>query len=126
MKGDVLHLVHVVGVWHGGFPIEQRITTESMLAAIAHQLDAPVGASIEQSVIEGDPADQLLQLAATSKSDVIVLGSHGYGFWKRLTIGSVASKVIRLSTAAVFVTPIGSLGAIAPVSAAAASGMAGA
>ena len=120
-NGDVLHLVYVAGNWHGGFPLTQRITAENVLNAISQQIDAPEGVRIEQSVVEGEPAIRLLELTATSNADLTVLGSHGYGFWKRLTIGSVASKIIRLSPAAVLVTPIGSLATFPSSTAAVAS-----
>src|SRR3569623_358171 len=54
-KGDVLHLVYVAGEWHGGYPIEQRVGAESLLAALAQEIDVPDGVMIEQSVVEGDP-----------------------------------------------------------------------
>ena len=110
-RGDVLHLAYVAGEWRGGYPIEQRVSAESLLAALARQIEPPDGVAIELSVEEGDPAMRLLELAARKKADMLVMGSHGYGFWKRLTIGSVASKVIRLANLAVYVTPIGCLGA---------------
>jgi hypothetical protein len=51
----------------------------------------------------------LLDHAQSVNADVITLGSHGYGVWKRIMIGSVASKMIRLSTRAVLVAPLGCL-----------------
>ena len=110
-RGDVLHLAYVAGEWRGGFPIEQRVSAESFLGALARQIEPPDGVVVELSVEEGDPAMRLLELAASQEADMVVMGSHGYGFWKRLTIGSVASKVIRLANFAVYVTPIGRLGA---------------
>jgi len=110
-KGDVLHLVYVAGEWHGGYPIEQRVSAESVLAAVAQRIELPDEVVIEQSVVEGDPATRLLDLATTSAANLFVLGSHGYGFWKRLTLGSVASKIIRLTRIAVYVTPIGCISA---------------
>jgi nucleotide-binding universal stress UspA family protein len=112
-KGDVLHLVYVAGEWHGGFPLEQRVSAENVLSTLATRIEAPEGVVIESSVVEGDPATRLLELATTTMTDLLVLGSHGYGFWKRLTIGSVASKIMRLTQAAVYVTPIGCIGAAA-------------
>ena len=106
-KGDVLHLVYVAGEWHGGYPIEQRVGAESLLAALAQEIDVPDGVMIEQSVVEGDPATRLLEIATTSAADCVAMGSHGYGFWKRLTLGSVSSKTIRMSRISVYVTPIG-------------------
>lgn len=120
-RGDVLHLVYVAGEWHGGYPLEQRVSAESVLAAVARQIETPEGVVVEQSVVEGDPATRLLELASTSMADLLVLGSHGYGFWKRLTIGSVASKIIRLTRIAVYVTPIGCIGAERVASAAVSS-----
>jgi nucleotide-binding universal stress UspA family protein len=109
VPGDTLHLVHAAGVWHGGYPVMQRASAEGVLSAVVEQIDVPNGVNVEQSVVEGEPAKRILELATMTKADVIVLGSHGYGFWKRLTLGSVASKIIRLSPMAVFVTPIGCL-----------------
>ena len=107
--GDTLRLVYAAGVWQGGYPVEQRASAEGVLSAVVRQIDVPRGVNIEQSVVEGEPAAQILALATSTNADVIVLGSHGYGFWKRLTIGSVASKIVRLSSIAVFITPIGCL-----------------
>ena len=109
MPGDALHLVHVTSARHGGLSPESRAAAEGALAVIATQIPAPDGVTVEQIVVEGAPAAELLALAEARNADLIALGSHGYGIWKRLTIGSVASKVIRLSPRAVLVTPIGGL-----------------
>jgi nucleotide-binding universal stress UspA family protein len=108
-EGDVLHLVHVAGVWYGGLPFTLRAGSQSALDSLASELGVPHGVTVETSVVEGEPAAELLELATRKNADLIVLGSHGYGLWKRLTIGSVASKIIRLTSNAVLVTPIGSL-----------------
>ncbi len=109
VRGDVLQLVHVTSARPGGISPESRAAAENALAAITTQIRAPDGVTVEQTVVEGEPAAQLLDLAAAKNADLIALGSHGYGIWKRLTIGSVASKIIRLSPRAVLVTPIGGL-----------------
>jgi nucleotide-binding universal stress UspA family protein len=107
--GDTLHFVYAAGEWRGRYPVEQRVSAEGALSAAIQQIDVPQGVIVDQSVVEGEPAELILRLATATNADVIVLGSHGYGFWKRLTLGSVASKIIRLSPIAVFVTPIGFL-----------------
>jgi nucleotide-binding universal stress UspA family protein len=109
-RGDVLDVVYVAGEWHGGFPIEQRVSAENVLSTLVARMAVPEGVVIEQRVVEGDPATRLLELATATTAELLVLGSHGYGFWKRLTIGSVASKIIRLTHTAVYVTPIGCIG----------------
>ena len=59
--------------------------------------------------LQGEPARSLLAYLDSSSADMIALGSHGYGFWKRLALGSVVSKVVRLARSAVLVAPIGSI-----------------
>lgn len=111
VPGDRLHLVHVASERHDGGSSVSRTTAERELDALALQIGAPAGVTVEQTVVHGEPAEQLLHLARSANADLIALGSHGYGIWKRLTIGSVASKVLRLSPQAVLVTPVRSLAA---------------
>jgi nucleotide-binding universal stress UspA family protein len=61
---------------------------------------------VETAVVDGEPAPALLDFATRHDADLIALGSHGYGMWKRLTLGSVASKIVRLTTKSVLVVPI--------------------
>jgi nucleotide-binding universal stress UspA family protein len=112
VKGDLLHLVHVASERNEGGYSAMRTTAARELEALALQLGAGEGVRVEETVVQGEPAEQLLHLAASTNADLIALGSHGYGIWKRLTIGSVASKVIRLSPRAVLVTSIHCLAAI--------------
>ena len=48
-------------------------------------------------VEEGDPAAVILDLAATAKCDLIVVGTHGRTGLGRLLMGSVAERVMRRS-----------------------------
>jgi nucleotide-binding universal stress UspA family protein len=109
LKGDSIRLVHVAGPWHGDLPLEERISAENILNAICQHIDVADGVRIDFIVLEGVPPERLLEVAATENADLLALGSHGYGFWKRLTIGSVASKIIRLSPIAVLVMPLGAV-----------------
>ena len=67
--------------------------------------------------IDGRAASALLEYLDRIQADLIALGSHGYGLWKRLTIGSVSSKILRVATCSVLVQPLGSLAALEGVSA---------
>jgi nucleotide-binding universal stress UspA family protein len=51
--------------------------------------DAGVRATVE--VVEGDPADVIASRSA--EFDLVVMGSHGKGILKRLTLGSVTRAV---------------------------------
>ena len=45
-------------------------------------------------VREGVPKDVIVEEAREWGADLIVLGSHGHGFVKRLVLGSVAAAVV--------------------------------
>lgn len=51
-------------------------------------------ASVSRVVEMGPPAEIILDAANTWAADVIVVGSHGLGFWGRTLLGSVSSAVV--------------------------------
>ncbi len=51
----------------------------------------------------GDPADKLVRVAAELDADLIMLGTHGRTGIKRILVGSVAERVVRLAGCPVFV-----------------------
>jgi len=53
--------------------------------------------------VTGAPADQIVAQAAKVDADVIVVATHGRTGLKRLLLGSVAEKVVRLAGCPVFV-----------------------
>lgn len=48
---------------------------------------------VESKVIMGAPARTIVEMAQDWKADLIVVGSHGYGFWGRMLLGSVSDAV---------------------------------
>ncbi len=50
---------------------------------------------IEQRLAEGNPAAEIVQAAAETGCDVIVMGTHGRTGLGRLLLGSVAEQVLR-------------------------------
>ncbi|MBC8239231.1 MAG: universal stress protein [Alphaproteobacteria bacterium] len=44
-------------------------------------------------IIEGDPADAILDQAASNKADMIIMGSRGLSDFKGLLLGSISHKV---------------------------------
>jgi nucleotide-binding universal stress UspA family protein len=106
---DLLCLANVIAPWREDVRVSPRAAVDGALAAAAAEINVPDGVQVERRIVEGEAASQLLELAAELKAHLIALGSHGYGIWKRLTIGSVASKIIRTAEHAVLVVPIGSL-----------------
>src|SRR5689334_1729943 len=53
-----------------------------------HDLD------ISTMVLCGSPEKELVEEARAWGADLIVVGSHGRGFWSRLTLGSVPDAVV--------------------------------
>ena len=50
--------------------------------------------STEAVLVPGSPRPAILDEAESWGADLIVLGSHGYGTWKRLLLGSVSQAVV--------------------------------
>ena len=102
----IVELVHVSHERHRSSTTEVERRLSQLADAIA---SGPLSLRTQVSVVFGAPAPTLLDMARSHGVDVIALGSHGYGLWKRLTIGSVASKIIRLAEVSVLVQPLGSV-----------------
>jgi nucleotide-binding universal stress UspA family protein len=54
-------------------------------------------------VVVGEPADEILAFAQSTKPDLIVMGSRGHGRLTGLLLGSVAQKVTGLASCPVLV-----------------------
>ena len=59
--------------------------------------------SVKAFIISGKPADAIIETAKERKADLIVLGSHGRTGLEKLLMGSVAERVIVLSSCPVLV-----------------------
>ncbi len=62
------------------------------ISAVVDRLKAE-GVRAEGEVLEGMPADTILQVARVRKSDLIVLGSRGWGQATAFLLGSVSDRV---------------------------------
>lgn len=60
-------------------------------------------ANVEHKVVEGSAGPMICQVARDIGPDVVVVGSHGRGFLKRVVIGSVSEHVVRHCTVPVLV-----------------------
>jgi nucleotide-binding universal stress UspA family protein len=64
------------------------------------------GLAVTVHLVTGAPYDQILKKSRQEKVDLIVMGTHGRTGVKHLLLGSVAEKVVRLSTCPVLTVPI--------------------
>jgi universal stress protein A len=53
---------------------------------------------VTSKLVRGTPQDQILQVAKSSKADMIVIGTHGRTGLSKLFMGSVAGKVVSAAT----------------------------
>lgn len=63
------------------------------------------GLKVNKEIIEGQPAESILDVAKAHKVDVIVMSTHGRTGLSRLFMGSVAQKVVAEATCPVFLVP---------------------
>jgi nucleotide-binding universal stress UspA family protein len=66
---------------------------EELVARVANSLDN-AKLKVETVVREGKPEFEIVEEAKEWRSDLIVIGSHGYTGFKRLVLGSVAQSVV--------------------------------
>ncbi|HTZ18979.1 MAG TPA: universal stress protein [Dissulfurispiraceae bacterium] len=59
--------------------------------------------NLEALICEGEPHEVIVDVAAARKADLIAMGTHGSKGLKKLIMGSVASKVIRIAPCDVLV-----------------------
>lgn len=58
------------------------------------------------SVVEGDPAAEILQRADELDCDLVIVGTHSRGLIGQAFLGSVAEKVLHRITRPVFIIPV--------------------
>jgi nucleotide-binding universal stress UspA family protein len=62
-------------------------------------------ARIERKVLAGDPRKALSDYSKRILPDLIVAGSHGYGFLSRLLLGSVSQHLVRTAHCSLLIAP---------------------
>ncbi|MCC6329819.1 MAG: universal stress protein [Acidobacteria bacterium] len=60
-------------------------------------------AAVTSEVELGRPSQVIIDKANEWKADLIIVGSHGRGFWSRLTLGSVSDAVVHHAECSVLV-----------------------
>jgi nucleotide-binding universal stress UspA family protein len=78
--------------WLAARRAEHAQDLERMIAPHRH-----CGVAIDARLVDGEEAAQIRQLALALPADLIVMGTHGYGGFKHLLLGSVAEKLLRVA-----------------------------
>ena len=84
-----------------GLPVTSPGTDAEIYASVTAQIEAGVertitaiGRPAERRVAQGDPAIEICRVAKEGRFDLVVIGSHGSGFFKQVLLGSVSHHVL--------------------------------
>lgn len=82
---------------------EERLKEAKASLAVATKVLQGAGFAVSTRVVEADARTAILDIAAESRADLIVLGSHGRKGLKKFLLGSVAESVARHSQCSVLI-----------------------
>ncbi len=128
--GSEILLVHVVPVipkLEGHANIFTEGEYENQLIDSAKTRLADLAAELQQQGVHArstvslsnDPAMEIIRVAESERTDVIVIATHGVTGWRRLAFGSVTDKLVRTAECSVLVLRAQAAAAAAPASASA-------
>lgn len=87
---------------------DQRREIESLAAEVLGGVDdliGDLGIDIQPQIVEGRPADGLIELADEHDAPVIVVGTKGHGLFKSAILGSTPHKLLHWTERPVLVVP---------------------
>jgi nucleotide-binding universal stress UspA family protein len=108
-NNDSLHVIHVLPVLEPAEPgviwntIDDSSRTHHATAALKERLADAKYKGIDIHIAFGDPGHQIAEFADQVKAELLVMPSHGRTGLKRILMGSVAERTIRLSHCPVLV-----------------------
>ena len=114
VRGDALALVHV---WEppqayaplglGAYPVDpepiREAASELLEGLVAQARELAPGLEIRGELLEGAPAEALLEAARTA--DLLVVGSRGLGGFRSLLLGAVSQQVTHHAPCPVVIVP---------------------
>jgi nucleotide-binding universal stress UspA family protein len=66
---------------------------------------APYGFTLETVTLYGNPSDRLIEYCDAINADLVVTATHGYGFLRRMVLGSVTTELVRSAPCSVLCVP---------------------
>jgi nucleotide-binding universal stress UspA family protein len=103
-------LVHVAPPFAESDPLLQeraiayRNQTRQAFAQLREHLARP-GLTFEELLVHGHPVDQITKAIRANNADLVVSATHGYGFLRRMILGSVAAELVRHAPCSVLCVP---------------------
>jgi nucleotide-binding universal stress UspA family protein len=109
--GSELELLHVYSLPVLALPDAAIMVSPTYVAELTERAEqalevhrkmlADGGVSVHTKLVEGSPADAIVERAKNTQAHMIVMGTHGRGGFRRFLLGSVAERVVRMAEAPV-------------------------
>lgn len=74
-----------------------------MMEDVIAENGAPGGVLVEEMIVTGEPAAEILRFAEENKIDLIFLGYKSFNLIEQILVGSTADKVIRYAKCSVLI-----------------------
>ncbi|MFO0659183.1 MAG: universal stress protein [Polyangiaceae bacterium] len=108
-----VHITHILQLPVYNFPDASFLASPELIARLSTSAQTRMnavlaklqnsGVTIESSLREGVPHEEVIAAAKAMNADLIVMGTHGRGLIAHALLGSVAERVVRTSPVPVLV-----------------------
>lgn len=88
--------------WKKDF-LEQLVSEGRQATAYVEQVGKAANLKVESIILQGSPAEEILNFADKNDIDLIILGTYGMGGITRFLLGSVTENVVRHAKNAVLI-----------------------
>jgi nucleotide-binding universal stress UspA family protein len=86
------------------FAQEYRAQAAASFDAMIARLERP-GITFDRTLLEGNASTRIVEHLALHPADLVVSATHGYGFLRRMMLGSVAAELVRSAPCSVLCVP---------------------
>ena len=88
-----------------GEAVIRTLGVAAAFESLRRELHAPATLHIDEVVLRGSPAKELLALSERADADLIAVGSYRHERVERLLLGSVTTEIVRDGRCSVLVLP---------------------
>lgn len=101
-KMYIIHVVFPLPSMLRGYDIDkieenQHKVAEEIIASAEREVKKKGLKDYQSLMLDGDPAQEIIEFARSQGVDMIIMGSHGAGRTEMLLLGSVSHKVCHLA-----------------------------
>ncbi len=79
-------------------------TARNVVQEAKEKIEKDFGCYVKTEIVMGSPKYAIVEKAGEWKTDLIILGSHGYRLWERVLLGSVSTFVAQHAKCSVLIS----------------------